>query len=319
MRRDQFIKSVLALAAGSSLSLPSLAAANIKMMIPANPGGGWDTTGRALGKALQDSGVASSVTYENKGGAAGIIGLAQYANATKGDGNSLMVMGAVMLGGIITGKPPVSLDKVTPIARLTSEYNVFVVPANSPLKTMKDVVEQLKKDPGSVKWGGGSRGSTEHIAAAMLAREVGVDAAKINYVPFRGGGEAVAAILGGNVTVGGSGYSEFQQYIETGKMRPIAVTSAKRLKGINIPTMIEQGYNVEIGNWRGVYAPAGITAAQRKDLTDMVLKATKSKSWAESLEKNNWTPAWMANPAFDDFVDSEFASLRATMVKAGMI
>ena len=319
MRRDQFIKSVLALAAGSGLSLPSLAAANIKMMIPANPGGGWDSTGRALGKALQESGVASSVTYENKGGAAGIIGLAQYANATKGDGNSLMVMGAVMLGGIITGKPPVSLDKVTPIARLTSEYNVFVVPANSPLKTMKDVVDQLKKDPGSVKWGGGSRGSTEHIAAAMLAREVGVDAAKINYVPFRGGGEAVAAILGGNVTVGGSGYSEFQQYIETGKMRPIAVTSGKRLKGINIPTMIEQGYNVEIGNWRGVYAPAGLTAAQRKDLTDMVLKATKSKSWAESLEKNNWTPAWMANPAFDDFVDSEFASLRATMVKAGMI
>jgi len=319
MRRDQFIKSVLALAAGSGLSLPSLAAANIKMMIPANPGGGWDTTGRALGKALQDSGVASSVTYENKGGAAGIIGLAQYANATKGDGNSLMVMGAVMLGGIITGKPPVSLDKVTPIARLTSEYNVFVVPANSPLKTMKDVVDQLKKDPGSVKWGGGSRGSTEHIAAAMLAREVGVDAAKINYVPFRGGGEAVAAILGGNVTVGGSGYSEFQQYIETGKMRPIAVTSGKRLKGINIPTMIEQGYNIEIGNWRGVYAPAGLTAAQRKGLTDMVLKATKSKSWAESLEKNNWTSAWMANPAFDDFVDSEFASLRATMVKSGMI
>jgi putative tricarboxylic transport membrane protein len=309
----------LALAAGSGLSLPSLAAANIKMMIPANPGGGWDSTGRALGKALQESGVASSVTYENKGGAAGIIGLAQYANATKGDGNSLMVMGAVMLGGIITGKPPVSLDKVTPIARLTSEYNVFVVPANSPLKTMKDVVDQLKKDPGSVKWGGGSRGSTEHIAAAMLAREVGVDAAKINYVPFRGGGEAVAAILGGNVTVGGSGYSEFQQYIETGKMRPIAVTSGKRLKGINIPTMIEQGYNIEIGNWRGVYAPAGLTAAQRKDLTDMVLKATKSKSWAESLEKNNWTSAWMANPAFDDFVDSEFASLRATMVKSGMI
>jgi putative tricarboxylic transport membrane protein len=319
MRRDQFIKSVLALAAGSSLSLPSLAAVNIKMMIPANPGGGWDTTGRALGKALQDSGVASSVTYENKGGAAGIIGLAQYANATKGDGNSLMVMGAVMLGGIITGKPPVSLDKVTPIARLTSEYNVFVVPANSPLKTMKDVVDQLKKDPGSVKWGGGSRGSTEHIAAAMLAREVGVDAAKINYVPFRGGGEAVAAILGGNVTVGGSGYSEFQQYIETGKMRPIAVTSGKRLKGINIPTMIEQGYNIEIGNWRGVYAPAGLTAAQRKGLTEMVLKATKSKSWAESLEKNNWTPAWMPNPEFDDFVDREFASLRATMVKSGMI
>jgi putative tricarboxylic transport membrane protein len=213
----------------------------------------------------------------------------------------------------------VSLSQATPIARLTSEYNVFVLPASSPLKTMKDVVEQLKKDPGSVKWGGGSRGSTEHIAAAMLAREVGVDAAKINYVAFRGGGEATAAILGGNVTVGGSGYSEFQQYIESGKMRPIAVTSATRLKGIDVPTMKEQGYNVEIGNWRGVYGGPGITAEQRKALTDMIVKAVKTKSWAESLEKNNWTPAVLVGKDFDEFVDREFASLRATMVKAGMV
>jgi putative tricarboxylic transport membrane protein len=177
----------------------------------------------------------------------------------------------------------------------------------------------MKKDPGSVKWGGGSRGSTEHIAAAMIAREVGVDAAKINYVPFRGGGEATAAILGGNVTVGGSGYSEFQQYIESGKMRAIAVTSATRLKGLNIPTLKEQGINVEIGNWRGVYGANGITPEQRKALTEMVVKATKSKAWAESIEKNNWTPALMVGAEFEDFVDREFASLRATMVKAGMI
>ena len=193
MRRDDFLKTLAALAAAGALPAAQAAGANLKMMVPANPGGGWDTTGRALGKALQDAGVASAVTFENKGGAAGAIGLAQFVNATKGDGNALMVMGAVMLGGIITGKPPVSLSAATPLARLTSEYNVFVVPEASPLKTMKDVVEQLKKDPGSVKWGGGSRGSTEHIAAAMLAREVGVDATKINYVPFRGGGEAVAA------------------------------------------------------------------------------------------------------------------------------
>src|SRR5512145_3003903 len=211
MRRDTFLRSLAALAAAGALPLSARASANLKMMIPANPGGGWDSTGRALGKALQDAGVAGSVTYENKGGAAGAIGLAQFVNSTKGDGNALMVMGAVMLGGIITGKPPVSLSQATPIARLTSEYNVFVLPANSPYKTMKDVVEQLKKDPGSIKWGGGSRGATEHIAAAQIAQSVGVPASKINYVPFRGGGEAVAAILGGNVTVGGSGFSEFQQ------------------------------------------------------------------------------------------------------------
>ena len=319
MRRDTFLRSLAALAAAGALPMSARANVNLKMMIPANPGGGWDGTGRALGKALQEAGAASSISYDNKGGAAGAIGLAQFVNASKGDPNAMMVMGAVMLGGIITGKPPVSLSQATPIARLTSEYNVFVLPANSPLKTMKDVVEQLKKDPGSVKWGGGSRGSTEHIAAAMLAREVGVDAAKINYVAFRGGGEAVAAILGGNVTVGGSGYSEFQQYIDSGKMKAIAVTSATRLKGINVPTMKEQGYNVEIGNWRGVYGAPGITPDQRKALTDMILKAVKTKSWAEALEKNGWTPAVMAGKEFEEFVDREFASLRATMVKAGMV
>jgi putative tricarboxylic transport membrane protein len=319
MRRDAFLKTLAALAAAGTLPPGALAAASLKMMIPANPGGGWDSTGRALGKALQDAGAASAVSFENKGGAAGAIGLAQFVNASKGDGNALLVMGAVMVAGIITGKPPVSLTQATPLARLTSEYNVFVVPAASPLKTMADVVAQMKKDPGSVKWGGGSRGSTEHIAAAMLAREAGVDAARVNYVAFRGGGEAVAAILGGNVTAGGSGYSEFQSYIESGKMRPIAVTSGARLKGIAIPTLKELGFNVEIGNWRGVYGAPGITPQQRKELTEMVVKATKSAAWAEALEKNKWTPALLTGPAFDDFVDREFASLRATMVKAGML
>ena len=321
MRRDHFLKSLAALAAAGALpaALQSAhAAANLKMMIPANPGGGWDTTGRALGKALQEAG-ASAVTFENKGGAAGAIGLAQFVNSAKGDGNALMVMGAVMLGGIITGKPPVSITQATPLARLTTEYNVFVVPAESPFKSMKDVVDALKRDPGSVKWAGGSRGATEHIAAAMLAREVGVDPARINYVPFRGGGEAVAAILGNNVSVGGSGYSEFQQYIDSGKMRAIAVTSAARLKGINVPTMKEQGFNVELGNWRGVYGGPGISAEQRKSLTDLIVKATKSRAWAEALEKNNWTPAVMVGKEFEEFVDRDFASLRATMVKAGMV
>ncbi|HEY9067542.1 MAG TPA: tripartite tricarboxylate transporter substrate-binding protein [Burkholderiaceae bacterium] len=319
MRRDTFLKSFAALAAAGLLPLSARAAANLKMMIPANPGGGWDTTGRALGKALQEAGVASSVSYDNKGGAAGAIGLAQFVNGNKGDPNALMAMGAVMVGGIITGKPPVNLSQATPLARVTSEYNVFVLPANSPLKSMKDVIEQMKKDPGSVKWGGGSRGSTEHIAAAMIAREVGVDPAKINYVAFRGGGEATAAILGGNVTVGGSGYSEFAEYITAKKMIPIGVTSETRLKGIDVPTLKEQGINVVIGNWRGVYGAPGITPEQRKTLIDMIVKATKTKSWAESIEKNGWTPALLTGAEFEKFVDDEFASLRAVMAKSGMI
>ncbi len=319
MRRNEFLKSLAALAAAGALPLSAQAAPNLKMMIPANPGGGWDSTGRALGKALTEGKVADTVQYENKGGAAGVLGLAQFVNSAKGDENALMMMGAVMLGGIITSKPAVGLDKVTPIARLTSEYNVFVLPANSPLKSMKDVVEQMKKDPGSVKWGGGSRGSTEHIAACMLARAVGVDPKKVNYVAFRGGGEATAAILGGNVTVGGSGYSEFAEYITTGKMLPIGVTSEQRLKGINVPTMKEQGFPVVLGNWRGVYGGPGITADQRKALTDLVVRATKTTAWTEALDKNGWTPALMTGKEFDDFVESEFALLRDTMQMSGML
>ena len=319
MRRDVFLKSLAALASSGVFPLSALAATNIKMMIPANPGGGWDTTGRALARAMQDAKVADSVNFENKGGAAGALGLAQFINSAKGDGSAMMVMGAVMLGGIITSRSKTDLSTLTPLARLTSEYNVFVLPSNSPFKTMKDVVEQLKKDPGSVKWGGGSRGSTEHIAAAMIAREVGVDASKINYVAFRGGGEAVAAILGGNVTIGGSGYSEFSEHIASGKMRAIGVTSGARLKGIDVPTLKEQGISVEIGNWRGVYGASGITPAQRKVLVDSVIKATKSKAWAESLEKNSWTPAVLTGADFEKFVDDDFAALRATMVKSGMI
>ncbi|MCZ2495263.1 tripartite tricarboxylate transporter substrate binding protein [Xylophilus sp. Kf1] len=319
MRRDEFLKTFVALAAAGALPLSAHAANNFKMMIPANPGGGWDLTGRALGKAMQDAKVADTVTYDNKGGAAGALGLAQFVNGSKGDPNALMVMGAVMLGGIISGKPPVSLDKATPIARITSEYNVFVLPSNSPFKTMKDVIEQLKKDPGSVKWGGGSRGSTEHVAAAMIAQKAGVDPSKINYVAFRGGGEATAAILGGNVTVGGSGYSEFAEYITAGKMRPVAVTSDTRLSGLDAPTLKELGLDVVIGNWRGVYGAPGITPEQRKALTDNLVKALNSPAWKEALKKNDWTPAVLSGPAFDKFVDDEFASLRAIMAKSGMV
>jgi putative tricarboxylic transport membrane protein len=319
MRRDTFLRSLAALAAVGALPLSARAAANLKMMIPANPGGGWDTTGRALGKALMEAGAASSVNYDNKGGAAGAIGLAQFVNASKNDPNALMVMGAVMLGGIITGKPPVNVTQATPLARLLSESQVFVLPANSPFKSMKDVVEQMKKEPGSVKWGGGSRGSTEHIAVAMLAREAGIDPTKINYVAFRGGGEAVAAILGGNVTVGASALTEFGEYIKSGKMRPIATTSEARLKGLDAPTLKEQGWNVVISNWRGVYGAPGITAEQRKALIDMVTKATQAPAWTQAVQQNGWTPALLTGDAFGKFVDDEFASLRAIMAKSGMV
>ena len=321
MRRT-LLKSLALSALAATMGLaavPALAQSNFKIMIGANPGGGYDQTGRGIGRALQEAGVAGSVTYENKGGAGGTIGLAQFVNASEGDPNALVVAGAVMVGAIVQNKPPITLADATPIARLIAEYNVFVVPANSPIKSMKDVVEQMKKDPASVKWGGGSKGSVDHVSVAMIAREAGVDVAKINYVPFSGGGEATAAVLGGHVTVGTSGYAELEPFIQNGKMRALAVTSPTRLRGSSVATLIEQGINVSIGNWRGVYGAPGISAEQRKALVDAVVKATKSKSWADSIAKNNWTPALMTGDEFGKYVDEEHARLRALMVKVGML
>jgi len=320
MRRAAFLQALLALSAGGVLAGRAWAGDAGRILIPANPGGGWDSTGRALGQALLAARAFDQVVFENKGGAAGTLGLAQFVSASRGDSNALLVMGAVMLGGIITGKPPVSITAATPIARLTSEYNVFVLPANSPFKSLTEVLSQLKKEPGSVKWGGGSRGATEHIAAALMARAVGVNPSRLNYVAFRGGGEAAAAILGGYVTLGGSGYSEFAPYIEAGKMRAIGVTSAQRLPGLSaVPTLRELGIPVEIDNWRGVYGAPGITAAQRAALTGKVVKATRSEAWAQALVKNRWTPALLSGAAFEQFVREDLAALRATMAKSGLI
>lgn len=289
-------------AAALALSAPALALDNVKMMIPANPGGGWDTTGRELGKAMIAAGAVKNVQYDNKGGAAGAIGLAQFVNSSKGDPNALMMGGMVMVGGLIQNKSAVKLDQVTPVARLTSEWEVIVVPANGP-KTLKELLDKFKANPGSVSWGGGSAGGTDHILAGLVAKAIGVQPAKVNYVPFKGGGEAVSAIIGGHVTAGISGLSEFIQHVKSGKMRALAVSSPKAIEGI--ASLKEQGVDVELSNWRGIFAAPGITKAQRDELIKAVEKGVKSPSWQESLKKQDWTDFWQAGDDYGKFVEDE--------------
>ncbi len=292
-----------ALAAGLAIAGSAVALDSVRMMIPANPGGGWDTTGRELGKAMIASGAVKNIQYDNKGGAAGAIGLAQFVSASKGDPNALMMGGMVMVGGLIQNKSAVTIDQVTPIARLTSEYEVIVVPASSPIKDMKDLMAKFKANPGSISWGGGSAGGTDHILAGLLAKEVGVEPGKVNYVPFKGGGEAVAAIIGGHVSVGVSGLSEFAQHIQSGKMRALAVSSAEKMN--NIPSLKEQGFNVELANWRGIFGAPGITKEQQAALVKAVEAATKHASWAETLKKQEWTGYWLPGDQYGAFVQAE--------------
>lgn len=295
---------------------PAFAVDTAKFMIGANPGGGWDQAGRTLGAAMVSAGVAKSASYDNRGGAGGTICLTQFVNTDKGNPNALLVTGAVMVGAIETNKPPVTLKNATPIARLFTDTMVITVPASSPIKSIKDLTAQLKANPGSVSWGGGSKGSIDHILAGLIAKDIGVDPKRINYVPFQGGGEASASVLGGHVTAGIAGVSEFLPFIKSGKMRALAVTSKDRVA--DIPTLKEQGVNVEIYNWRGVYGAPGITPEQRKALTDAVVKATESPSWKQALAKNDWTPFLLTGDEFGKFVDAESARLGAMLRELGV-
>ena len=322
LNRKAFLTALGACAAWGSAGVFAQTATRpspqFRILIPANAGGGWDLTGRALGEALIASGQASDVSFENRGGAAGTIGLAQFANGYRGNPHALMVMGSVMLGGIITGQPPVSLSQVHPIARLTNEFNVFVLPPGSPFADMAEVLRQFRNDPRSIKWGGGSRGSTEHIAVHMVAKAMGVAPNRINYVPFRGGGEAAAAVMAGYVTVGGSGFSEFLPHISSKRMRAVAVTSSLRLPGTDAPTLTELGVNVVLGNWRGLCAPAGLSPAELLASQDAIRTAMLSTQWQSALLRHQWLPDPLIGLAFADFVDSEFESLREVLLKAGL-
>jgi putative tricarboxylic transport membrane protein len=309
----------ICLAAALALGFVALAAGAqpaIKMMIPANPGGGWDQTGRSLAAAMQSARLVSGVQFENKGGAGGIIGLAQFVNAEKGDPNAIMIGGMVMVGGIILGNSPVNLTHVTPIARLTSEWEVVVVPANSPHKTLGELLKVFRESPGKVSWGGGSAGGTDHILVGLIARAVGVDPARINYVPFKGGGEANVAILGGHVTAGVSGVGEFAEQIRAGKMRALAQSGPSKFDGI--ASLKEQGIAVELGNWRGVFGAPGITPPQREALVRLVRSATETPAWKATLEKLGWAPVFLSGDEYARFIDEDTKRVGAIIDSLGL-
>ncbi|KPL52578.1 MULTISPECIES: Bug family tripartite tricarboxylate transporter substrate binding protein [Hyphomicrobiales] len=309
----------LAFAGLALMAGPALAQQDIKIMAPAAPGGGWDSTARSIQQTLMQTGLAKSVQVTNVTGAGGTVGLAQFITGAKGDPNQLIVNGFVMVGAILTNKSPVTLDQVTPIARLTGEALVIVVPASSPHKTIQDLSAAVKADVAKAVWAGGSAGGTDHILAALFTKAAGAEAAKVNYVAFSGGGEALAAMLGGRVTAGISGYGEFESQIKTGKLRALAVSSPKRIEGVDVPTLKESGIDVEMVNWRAVMAPPGLTAEQRKSVTDMIEKMTKSKEWAEVLKARGWDDYFMAGDTFDAYLKSEQSRVGDILRSVGLV
>jgi putative tricarboxylic transport membrane protein len=291
-------------------------APGITIVAPAAPGGGWDQTARAMQQALRATGLAGSVQVVNAAGAAGTIGLARFVHAERGNPNALLVTGLVMVSGIAANRSPVTLADVTPIARLSGEYEVIVVPAGSPHRTLDDLVAAFRATPRAVSWGGGSAGGSDEILVRLLADRVGVPRDRVTYVAYSGGGQALASVLGGHVTAAVSGLGEFAAQLETGALRALAISAPDRVSGVPIPTFREQGVDLSLLNWRGVVAPPGLSHADRRRLEHLVTAMARSPAWQAALGRGGWADLLLAGEAFARFIRDETARI-APIAAAG--
>jgi putative tricarboxylic transport membrane protein len=312
---------LLAGAAAVALAPAGPAQAEIKgleIIAPAGPGGGYDQLARATQEVLQAKQLAAGVQVQNIPGAGGTIGLAQFV--TKGARNpNLLVAGLGMIGAIAINKSPVTLDQVQPLARLTGEFQPLVVAADSPIKSLADLLAQFKADPGSVSWGGFALGSPDHILCALIVQAAGGDVAKLNYIVAGAGGEMLAQVMGGHLTVATGGLNEMAQQIQAGKLRAIGISSPERLPGVDIPTFKEQGIDVTLVNWRGLMAPAKMGPADMKALDAAMGQMVRSEEWQALLKERGWVDMYQPADAFAAFLTPERGRIEGILRDVGLV
>ena len=301
----------------AAIAMAAPAMEQLRLIAPAAPGGGWDQTARVMQQTLQRAGIVRIAPVENIPGAAGTIGLARFVGAERGTGDVLMVSGLIMLGGIVMHRSPVTLHDVVPIARLTGEYEVIAVPVASPFRSLADLVAALKQKPEAISWGGGSAGGSDQMLAGLIADAVGIDPSRINYIAFSGGGESLSAVLGGQVSVGINGLAELEPQIAAGTLRALAISSSERLSGLNVPTLREQGVDVQFENWRSLVAPPGISTSDRRRLETTVDAMVQSAEWREALQRYRWIDRYLTGPQLAAFVDAEEQRARDILRKLG--
>jgi putative tricarboxylic transport membrane protein len=292
--------------------LPSL-----YMFIPAGPGGGWDGLGRAIEQVARQAGLVGTFQFENVGGAGGTVGLPRFVAQRRGRGDSLMVAGSVMVGATLTNRTPVGLKDVTPIARMTEEVGVVVVPASSEIRDIGGFLDALKANPGAVAVAGGSAGGTDHITLGLILKALGRSAKEGSYVAFAGGGPAQAAILGAQVKAGISGLSEFAEQVKAGRMRALATTGETRSDPA-IPTLKESGVEVVATNWRGVFAPPGLRADAREKLVRLMTELHALAAWTQMLETRGWQDAFLTGEAFAQFLEKDRTQTEAVLKEVGL-
>lgn len=295
------------IAVGLSLPLATATYAdveNVQIIAAAGPGGGYDQLARGLQTVLEAEKLAADVQVINVPGAGGTIGLAQFIKETDAKDKALTV-GLGMIGAIKVNNAPVNLDQVTPLARMIGEYQPLIVAANSPIKNLDDLKALYMKDPGGVSWGGFALGSPDHLISAFTVKSFGGDVSKMNYVVTGAGSEMLAQILGGHITVATGGLGEFADLIKSGQLRALAISSPERLPGIDIPTFKEQGYDVELVNWRGFVANSSASPEDMKAFDETISKAVASESWKKLVTDRNWVDLYQNAADFKAFLDTE--------------
>jgi len=291
-----------------------------RMMVPAGAGGGYDTTARLAMKVLDSTGIYKDGTiFTNKPGAGGTLGMGEFIRNNKGDPNALMTMGVVLVGSQILTKGSLPFSDVTPLARLTYEFSGIAVPANSNIKSVKDLQDAMKANIGAVAIGGGSAGGVDHIVAGLMTKASGLPVARLNYVPFASGAEGVTQLAGGKLSVMIQGASEMKQMHDAGRVRLIAVTSPARIKGIDVPTLKESGIDVVVGNWRGIVGSKDMPADAAKAWVDRFEKMSKTQDWADALQKQGLENAFLGGAEFSSFLGSESERIRGVLTDVGLV
>lgn len=291
----------------------------LTMVIPNKPGGGYDLTGRAAVRTLEDADLTARMQVENVVGASGTVAMARLLNQ-RGDPSVLMSMGLGVVGAVYTNKSDATASKMTPIARLIEESEGVIVPADSPYKNITELLAAWKASPRSITVGGGSApGGPDHLFPMELAKAAGIDAREVNYTPYDGGGDLLPALLGSKVTMATSGLGEYTEQVKAGKVRVLAVSGEKRVNGIDAPTLKEAGVDLVFFNWRGILAPPDIPPARQAEFIEMVTKMHATPEWKKVLADHDWTDSFVTGEQFGTFLKEQDSRVAKTLTELGLV
>lgn len=295
---------------------------NVEIVINTAPGSGQDSTGRLIQKILQDrKAVPTSITVVNKPGGGGAIAYG-YLQGHAGNGHFLSIASKSLLTNHISGRSKVTYTDLTPLAILFDEYITVAVKADSPVKSGRELIDLLKKDPGALSFGvATSLGNPNHQGIAKALKVSGIDLKKTKTPVFQSGGQAITALLGGHVDAVPGSVGLMRKHLEAGTIRVIAIASPQRLGGLyaNVPTWKEQGADAVVSNWRGLIGPPGMTPAQTAYWDSALKQLSQSEAWKQELDRNNWDNEYKSSAETKKYMDAEYAELKGFLTELELV